>query len=268
MTRAMPAAAQPLPTPQKAWRSKVFLAVVPDVGEEPGLLVPEDPPQALDLLHGLGRGPGHGQKGRGHVHRIDPDLGLVVDMMERSIGRLRRLLQEVFEHAVGAVLEQRVAGRLGRKENAFAVGGRVGDAVIVGDHPQAPIFINAQHRPAGHADDHVAVAPFEEGLHGHALLPGFPLHGQHGHLDLFDEGPGIRPRSRRGGRLGAERRERSRGRPGGNDLLQRLSSLHGSSPVRSWPPPAGRAGGGIVVQAPGARQHAVWRRPLPAGLAS
>ncbi len=249
---------------------EVLLAVVPDVAKEPGRPVPQQAPEAIDLLERFDRLPGHGQEGRGHVHRIHPDLGLVIDVMERAVGGPRRGLHQVRQHARGAVPAERVTGFLGREQDAFAVGRRVGDAVIVGDHAQPAVLVGAEHRAVGQAEDHVAVAPLEKRLHGRALLPGLPLHGQHGHLDLVDQGRRARAGSARlrcGVQdIGAPRRQRAGSRSGGHELLEDLASAHGLSPSLSA---FGlRPGDGILAQAgspgnrrPGARTVAI--APVP-----
>ena len=112
--------------------------------------------------------------------------------MERPVGGSWRRLEEVHEHPAGRVLEPLVAGDPGREEDALAVGRGVRDAVVIGDHAQPAVVISAQHRRPGHPHDHVPVAPLEECLHGHALLPGLPLHRQHGQLGLPDERVGGR----------------------------------------------------------------------------
>ena len=185
MTRARPAAAQPLPPPQKfpsvncRLPSSQMCASSFFSGFQSRL------PEALDLRQRLVVEAHRRQKRRRAVESVRPHLRRVEDVVEHALRVARRLDPNPVQQSVDRLPHLRVAGPLGGLRVGRAAHRGIGRAA--GDHHAQPPVRRALHDGRlGQQNHPFAVSRLQQRLRQNALLPVAPLHGHGRRRGLLD----------------------------------------------------------------------------------
>src|SRR5208283_2675108 len=141
--------------------------------------------EAVDLAHGLVIVPRGGKKWRSAVKPVGPHLRFPEDVIQRSIRRAWRPVQDPLEQPACGLLDFSVAGQLARAPVRLAAHCRIRRSSL--DHHAQSSIGNALHNGGlGEQNDVLVITSLQESLGQDALFPVPAFHGQPGRCGLFD----------------------------------------------------------------------------------